>query len=104
MPTEAQLREMLKKEPQDAFLRYALAMELARQHETAAALAEFEILLKHNPDYVAGYFMMGRTQAQSGDTASAAETYQKGIAAAKKTGDSHAAREISEALAELRGE
>ena len=101
MPSIEQLQKMLKSEPRDAFLRYALAMEYAKQNQFADALREFRTLLDAHPDYVAGYFMMGRTQAQSGDTKSAADTYRKGIDVAKEKGDLHAAGEISDALEEL---
>lgn len=103
MPSIEQLHKMLQAEPKDAFLRYALAMELAKQNQTADSLKEFEMLLIQHPDYVAGYFMKGRTLAQSGDIESAATTYRKGIDVAKEKGDLHAAGEMSDALEELAG-
>lgn len=101
MPSIEQLQKMLKSEPHDAFLRYALAMEYAKHNQLAEALTEFRTLLAAHPDYVAAYFMMGRAQAQSGDVPGACETYRKGIDVAKQKGDLHAAGEISDALEQL---
>jgi len=93
-----QLLELLKAEPDDAFLRYGVAMEYqkAKQHEKA--IAEFEELARRNPDYVPGYFMWGRSLEQKGDIAAAKMIYTKGIQVARKVGDTHAAGEITEAL------
>lgn len=101
MPSVEQLQKMLQSEPRDAFLRYALAMEYSKHNQFADSLREFKTLLADHPDYVAGYFMMGRTLAQSGDTKSAADTLRKGIDIAKEKGDLHAAGEMGDALEEL---
>src|SRR5262249_36832911 len=98
MPSLDQLRPLLAAEPNDPFLRYALAMEYARQALHNEALAEFRELLRRHPDYVPGHFMAGRTAEQSGDLELARSFYRSGIAAAQKTGDTHAAGEISSAL------
>lgn len=101
MPKLEQLLPLLATEPNDAFLRYALAMEYAKQQRFAEALAEFAELARRHPDYVAGYFMAGRTAEQDGNIPEAKRLYREGIVAAGRTGDRHAAGEISEALAAL---
>ncbi len=93
-----QLIEFLAAEPEDAFLRYGLAMEYAKLGEHDKALAEFNELLRRNPDYVAGYFMAGRTCEQRGEPEEAKGFYKRGIETANKVGDHHAAGEISAAL------
>jgi len=98
MPTLEQLLPLLAADPNDAFLRYALAMEYAKQSRPDEALAEFAELAKRHPDYVPGYFMAGRAAEQKGDTDLAKTLYKQGIAAAQRTGDTHAAGEISSAL------
>jgi Tfp pilus assembly protein PilF len=101
MPSLDQLLPLLAAEPDDPFLRYAVAMEYARQARPDDALAEFRELLRRHPDYVPGHFMAGRTAEQAGDFDLAKSFYRSGIAAAQKTGDQHAAGEISSALMAL---
>lgn len=98
MPTLDQLLPMLAADPADSFLRYAVAMEHSKQGNYAQALAEFATLLKQSPDYVAGYFMAGRTCEQNEDIEAAKQFYRDGIATAERVGDRHAAGEISNAL------
>lgn len=93
-----QLLAFLKDEPNDSFLRYGLAMEYAKLEKFDDALREFNTLLAANPDYVAAYFMAGRTCEQNADPTQAKSYYKKGIEVATRTGDSHAASEISAAL------
>jgi predicted Zn-dependent protease len=96
-----QLRQLLEKDPNDPFLRYGIAMEHMKAQRRAEALAEFSTLLREHPDYVAGYFMAGRTHEQAGDIPAARKMYEEGIAAARRTGDLHAAGEIGDAMAAL---
>lgn len=98
MPTLEQLLPLLESEPDDAFMRYAVAMEYAKQQRFDEALAQYAELSRRHPDYVPGYFMAGRAAEGNGDTELAKKLYKDGIAAAQRTGDSHAAGEISSAL------
>jgi tetratricopeptide (TPR) repeat protein len=98
MPSLDQLLPLLEADPQDSFLRYGVAMEYAKLGRFDDAMREFNELLKNAPDYVAGYFMAGRTCEQMDDLEKAKTYYRDGIAAAKRTGDQHAAGEISAAL------
>lgn len=98
MPRLDQLLDMLKSDPNDTFLRYALAMEYAKLGQHDQALATFDDLIKLNPDYVAAYFMAGRSAEQKEDLELAKTLYKDGIAVANRTGDTHAAGEISTAL------
>ena len=98
MPTLDQLLPLLAAEPNDAFLRYAVAMEYSKQGRFDESLKEFAELRQRSPDYVAGYFMAGRTAEQKGDLELARTLYREGITVAKRVGDSHAASEIASAL------
>ncbi len=101
MPTLEQLLPLLAAEPDDAFVRYAVAMAYAKEARLAEALREFAELLRRHPDYVAGYFMAGRTAKRNGDVAEAKRLFAEGIRAARRTGDRHAESEIAEALGML---
>jgi cytochrome c-type biogenesis protein CcmH/NrfG len=91
----AGLKEILALDPGNSFARYGLAMELARQGQTDAALGEFATLLNHDPDYTAGYFMAAQTLADAGRTPEA------GIGCATRTGNRHALSEMQAMLDEL---
>ncbi len=69
-----------------------------KQGEHDKALAAFNELIGQNADYVAAYFMAGRTCEQKGEPEEAKAFYQRGIATAKRVGDEHAAGEMSSAL------
>jgi cytochrome c-type biogenesis protein CcmH/NrfG len=95
------LKEILALDPKNSFARYGLAMELASQGETAAALAEFQTLLASDPGYTAGYFMAAQTLAAAGRTAEAIEQLKAGIKSAASSGNHHALSEMQGMLDEL---
>lgn len=101
MDKVASLKEILEQDPKNAFARYGLAMEYASQNETETALAEFDRLLADHPDYSAGYFMAAQTLAKARRTAEAKVRLTDGIAAARKAGNQHAAREMQAMLDDL---
>jgi Tfp pilus assembly protein PilF len=90
----ATLKEILAANPNDAFARYGLAMEYAKAGDTAGALAEYSTILQHNPDYVPAYQMSGQTLMNAGRIAEARKMFENGIAAARRSGNQHAASEM----------
>ncbi len=101
MDKAAMLQQILAANPTDAFARYGLAMDYASRDEFDAALAEFATLLHNSPEYVPGYFMAAQTLARASRPAEAMEHLRLGIAAARKSGNSHAEREMQGMLDEL---
>ena len=97
----AGLREILALDAKNSFARYGVAMELAARGETAAALEEFDTLLKNDPDYTAGYFMAAQTLQNAGRTPEAIERLNAGVESARRTGNSHALSEMQAMLDEL---
>jgi predicted Zn-dependent protease len=95
----ALLTQVLKQNPTDAFARYGLAMAHIADGDSNAALAEFDTLIGHNPDYVPAYQMSAQTLAKLGRGEEALERLHSGIAAANRTGNQHALAEM-EALRE----
>jgi tetratricopeptide (TPR) repeat protein len=95
------LREIVAQQPNDAFARYGLAMELGNRGELESAMTEFKKLLEMHPDYAAGYFMAAQQLAKAGRTDEAKEHLRRGIAAAQRTRNSHAAGEMQAMLDEL---
>jgi tetratricopeptide (TPR) repeat protein len=95
------LREILSQNPNDTFARYGLAMEYSNSGKTEEALQEFGKLLAANPDYTAGYFMAAQTLTKVDRIEEARKMLQNGIAAAERTGNSHALSEMQGMLSEL---
>jgi tetratricopeptide (TPR) repeat protein len=97
----SKLEEFVAAHPSDAFARYGLAIECAGQNDIPAAVENFDKLLAASPDYVSGYFQYGQFLARIARLAEARDVFNRGIAAARRTGDQHAESEISAALASL---
>src|SRR5262249_4406899 len=96
-----QIEEMLAQEPDDAFLRYGLAMEYVSAGQDEEAVRQFAELSRRNPDYVAAYLQAGQGRARLGREEEAREVLRTGITVANRTGDAHAAGEMGGLLAAL---
>jgi len=92
---------MLAEEPEDAFLRYGLAMEFVSEGNDGEAVRQFRLLLAATPDYVPGYHQAGQALLRLGQSADASEVLQKGITTALTQGNPHAAEEMQELLNSL---
>ena len=97
----AALKEILELDPKNSFARYGLAMELASQGDTAAALTEFDTLLANDPGYTAGYFMAAQTLSATGRTQEAIARLNTGIQSAAKSDNHHAVSEMQAMLDDL---
>ncbi|HXR96483.1 MAG TPA: hypothetical protein VN709_01445 [Terriglobales bacterium] len=89
--------------PENAFARYGLAMELKQQGSTDAALEQFQLLAEYHPDYAAGFQQAGQLLLSLGRVEEARQRLLAGIAAAERTGDTHAAAEMRGLLEESAG-
>lgn len=85
----------------DPFVWYGLAMEYRSLERIDDALAAFQELRRHSPDYVPMYLMCGQMLESMTRVADAREWIEAGIAAARTKGDGHAASELESALATL---
>jgi len=95
------IEAMLVDEPDDAFLRYSLAMELDKEGEHERSLGELGLLSSQQPPYVPAYFMAAQQLTRLSRIDEARAILRDGIAAARSAGDAHAAGEMSEFLASL---
>jgi predicted Zn-dependent protease len=95
------LKEILAANPADAFARYGLAMEYARQGEIETALSQFEQLLRDHPGYIAGYFMMAQTLVKAARIDQAKQRLEAGIDCARRAGNGHALSEMQGLLDDL---
>src|SRR5215467_1342891 len=95
------LTEFLQQNTGDAFARYGLAMEYSKAGQTEEALAEFKQLQELHPDYTNGYYTAAQTLERNGRTAEARTMLERGIEAAKRTGNKHALSEMAGMLEEI---
>jgi tetratricopeptide (TPR) repeat protein len=89
---------MLKNEPNDSFLNYALALEFAKENNIVLAIEMIEKLINTNPNYVGAYYQLGKLYEQLNNFNQAVFTYQKGIVVAKKLNQNKTAMELTQAL------
>ena len=92
------LHSMVDQKPEDAFTRYALAMEYVNTGGLEGAVGQFTELLKHNPAYAAGYFQGGQALAKLGRIEEARDLYSRGIDVTSASGDEHTRSELIGAL------
>lgn len=95
------LLEMLKKEPNDSFTRYAAALEYLSAGRISEAERELDTLIASDPDYLASYYQYGKILEEQGDLEKAEEIYRSGLALAEKQNDLHTRSELQEALDNL---
>ena len=92
---------MLKSDPDDTFLLYALAMTCIADNDVEEGLRRLDHVLEHDPAYVAAYFQKGQALSQLGQMESAKEIITRGIEVAKSVADQHAMMEMSAFLETL---
>ena len=95
------IEAMLADEPQDIFLRYSLALELAKEGQRDACLAGLQQLTHESPPYVPAFFMQAQQLVEGERIEEARTVLRAGIEAARQQGDLHAAGEMSQFLASL---
>lgn len=93
-----QLERLLADEPDDVFLNFGLAMELAKLGRFDEAVARFDRVVELDPKHCAAYFQKAKVLVQAGRDAEAAESLRAGIAAAVRAGDLHARDQMRQML------
>jgi hypothetical protein len=101
MSRREKLEAMLATEPDDPFLNYALALELAKGDERPAGLKRLAEMNVRFPDHVPAYFRRGQLLAEDGNVTAARDVLTDGLRAARRIGDDHAAAEMQELLNSL---
>lgn len=89
---------MLKEEPQDVFLNYALAVELVGEEKYEEAEKQFLKTTQLNADYLPCYYQLGQTAEKLNKGKEALEFYHKGVELAKKQNNNKVLNELNEAI------
>jgi len=88
------LLEFYQNEPNDPFLKYALATEYLRLNEAEQALQYYEDLIQNHADYVGTYYHLGKLYEALNRKDDAIAVYQTGMRQARAAGDNHAFAEL----------
>jgi hypothetical protein len=92
----AQIEEMLAQDPDDAFLRYGLAMEHASSGDDAACAEVLRDLIARSAakPYVPAFLQAGQALIRLDRVDEAASILRTGVDAARRAGDLHAQGEM----------
>jgi tetratricopeptide (TPR) repeat protein len=96
-----QIREFLNEQPDDSFLRYALAQEYAKRENWALAEESYQILLNTDPDYLATYYHLALLWRSQGKIEEAKELLDEGIDRAKAAREQHTLSEMQSLRLEI---
>ncbi len=96
-----QLIGLLKDDPKDSFLRYAVAKEYENGDDLTKAMEEYLTILNTDPDYVGMYYHLAKLYEKLEENDKALEIYAVGIQIAKKLSDLHALSELNSAKMNL---
>lgn len=88
------LLDFIANEPNDPFLKYALATEYLNGNEISKALFYYEDLINNHSDYVGTYYHLGKLYETLDRKADALTTYQTGMKVARNANDNHAFSEL----------
>jgi len=97
------LLEFIQNEPNDEFLKYALATEYLRLNETDKALSYYEDLVNNHPNYTGTYYHLGKLYEALNRKDDAVKIYEKGMQITKEKRDNHAFSELQAVYREAIG-
>lgn len=95
------LKAFLLTEPDDPFVKHALALEYMKLGEVAAARRLLEEVLTKDPGAVGSYYQLGKLLEGVGEVQLAIGWYERGMVAAKAAGERKAYNELQAAYDEL---
>lgn len=98
MDRKALLRDVLRENPNDAFARYALALEYKKEELPGKARELLESLRLEQPDYLPTYYQLGKLIETAGDDEGALAIYREGLQLAILQHDLKTRSELEEAI------
>lgn len=101
-PRMDRIEALLTDDPDDAFLRYGLAMEYASAGDDATAARHLlDLTAAPGDPYVPAFLMAGQVLYRLGRVPEACDVLRKGIDAARRCGNDHARGEMEGLLSGL---
>jgi tetratricopeptide (TPR) repeat protein len=97
------LLEFIKNEPNDEFLKYALATEYLRLNQVDKSLQYYEDLVNNHPQYSGTYYHLGKLYEALDRKDDAIKIYEKGMEITKAKRDNHAFSELQAVYREAIG-
>jgi predicted Zn-dependent protease len=97
----ANLEALLAKGNDAPPLRFALATRYLAAGDAGSAVRHAQACVALDPEYSAGWKVLGQAQVAAGDKAGAAASYRRGIAVADARGDKQAVKEMQVFLRRL---
>lgn len=97
----SQLHQLLKEDPEDPFLHYALCLEL-KKAGSAEAGTGFETLLNVFPEYLPAYYQAALFMAETGKLERATMVAQSGVLLAQSMNELHTLSELKGLLQNIR--
>lgn len=95
------LLQYYEEDPDDAFTRFALALEYEKKGDVARAIELLEGLRHDDPSYIGTYYHLAALYRREGSLDEAERIYREGIVIADHAKDVHAAAELRSALLDL---
>lgn len=95
------LAAFIKKNPDDSFSKFALALEFRKQGMYKKSRILFENILKNDPEYVGVYYHLGKLYETLDRVPEARKLYRQGISVADKQRELRTKSELEEALEQL---
>ncbi len=99
--TIRKLATYIKKNPDDSFSKFALALEFQKEGMYKRSRMFFENILENDPEYVGVYYHLGKLYEVMGQLADAKNMYEQGIEIADRQQEARTKSELKEALSQL---
>lgn len=91
------LQSLLEEDPNDSFVKFAIAKEYEKMDDYDTAIETFEGLKNDDPSYVGLYYHLAHLYVEMDQLEDAIKTYDQGIKIAKDQDDLHALSELMNA-------
>ena len=95
------LFELYKKDPNDSFVTYGIALEYISTGNYDEAEKYLTKVITKDPDYVPAYMQLAQVKENLNKIEDAKDIYKRGIEVAKKNNELRTASEMEEFLSEL---
>ena len=79
-----QLQSLHKEDPNDLFVRFAIAKEFEKAGDIQSAIEQYEKILEINVEYIGVYYHLAHLYGEQGRIDDAMNLYDKGISISKK--------------------